>query len=409
MKFNKFKILTLIVSSFVLFSACEDDDKDKDKGPALGDIVGEWQLSSLTGGYTRTIAFLPDWPSDTTIDLSVSWEYGAAILGAYASAADQTLSSWSDDDVAPGFPRIAVFDEAGLTAYGISMVGIFYDAASAEDAGTYTVNGTYPTIRTDLTTCATAFTIPQISDQGDYEIFYSTSNVGTLTLAGDVNLGDQVLPPFDDGEVIFHEEDGEIHEMEINFLDRDAHDVRYAEVQDSWSEDDDRVIMGVNEVYVNRTTGNFQSDTTGADMAAEGYIMDASLVPWSGYLTWYAFNISAEVAVKVAAVKNPLTDLNGDGAINATDMIIYMHADNLASGGGATAFSMPYLLLVDSFTDKLNPAPVNDSDHDVDISGGAATLAAGGKMTFVVNPVCFPINELIDFDSVWEAVHDDDH
>lgn len=405
MKFNKFKILTLIVTSFVLFSACEDDDDDKDKGPVLGDIVGEWQLVQLTGDYTRTIAYLPSWPADTTIKLTASWNYASTILGPYAAAADQTLSSWSDDDVAPGFPITASFNESELIASGIDMVGTFYDAASAEDAGTYTVNGTYPTIRTNLTTCATAFTIPQISDQGDYEITYDINNIGTLTLAGDVNLGDQVLPPFDDGEVIFHEENGEVHEMEINFLDRDAHDEDYAEVQSSWSEDDDRVIMGVNEAYV--VDGSFAA--SGETMGNSAYIMSPLLVPWSGYLTWYAFNISAEISVKVAAIKNPLTDLSGDGSIDATDMIIYMHADNLAGGGGATAFSMPYLLLVDSFTDKLNPKPWNDSGHDVDISGGATTLAAGGKMTYIINPVCFPINELIDFKSTWEAMHDDDH
>ncbi|MEE8336347.1 MAG: hypothetical protein V3S48_07935 [Candidatus Neomarinimicrobiota bacterium] len=402
MKFNKFKILTLIVTSFVLFSACEDDDKDK--GPALGDIVGEWQLVGLTGDYTRTIAYLPDWPSDTTIDLTASWNYAAAILGAYAAAADQTLSSWSDDGVAPGFPIAASFSESELIASGIDMVGTFFDAASAEDAGTYTVNGTYPTIRTNLTTCATAFTIPQISDQGDYEITYDINNVGSLTLAGDVNLGDQVLPPFDDGEVIFHEEDGEIHEMEINFLDRDAHDEDYAEIQTSWSEDDDRVIMGVNEAYI--VDGAFAA--SGEAMGDSAYIMSPTLVPWSGYLTWYAFNIGAEISVKVVAVKNPLTDLSGDGSIDATDMIIYMHADNLASAGGATAFGMPYALLVNS-TNPAAPVPVDDSGHDVDISGGATTLAAGGKMTYIINPVCFPINELIDFKSTWEAVHDDDH
>lgn len=399
MKFNKIKIFTLILTSFVLFSACEDD---KDKGPALGDIVGKWQLVGLTGGYTRTIAYLPDWPTDTTIDLTVSWNYAEAVLGAYAPAADQTLNSWGDDDIAPGFPRTAVFDASTLAAFGIDMVGEFFDADKADEAGTYTVNGTYPTIRTNLETCATAFTIPQIADQGDYEITYDAMNMGTLILAGDVNLGDQVLPPFDDGMVMFTEMDGEIHQMSVDFLDRDAHDENYIEVQAAWSEDDDRVIMGVNEVYVNRTTGNFQADTTGADMSDEGYIMDASLAPWGYYLTWYGFNIGAEAKVKATAVKNPLKDLDQDGDIDATDMVIYMHADNLASGGGATAFGMPYAYLVNS-TDPAAPAVVDDSGHDIDVSGGAATIAAGGKMTYVVNPVCFPINELIDFESDWEV------
>lgn len=404
MKFNKFKILTLLLTSIVIFSACEDDEGDK--GTALGDIVGKWDLIGLTGEYTRTIAFLPGWPTDTSIVLTASWKDAANVLGAaaplFAQLVDQTLASWADDAVAPGFPKIAIFDKDGLAAYGIAMRAVFSDAESADDWGTYTINGTYPTIRTNLTTCATALTIPQIGDQGDYKITYTANNVGTLTLAGDVNLGDQVLPPFDDGVVTFTEEDGEVHELKIKFLDRDAHDVRYGEIQDSWSEDADRVIMGVNEVYVNRTTGNFQADSTGATMGAEGYIMDAALAPWSGYLTWYAFNILAEIGVKAVAVKNPLTDLDGDGDIDATDMVIYMHADNLASGGGVTGLGMPYLVLVDSFTDKLNPVPTNDSGSDF----SAASPAAGGKLMYAVNPVCFPINELIDFDSDWEIVHD---
>ena len=72
-----------------------------------------------------------------------------------------------------------------------------------------------------------------------------------------------------------------------------------------------------------------------------------------------------------------MTDLDGDGTINAVDMIVYMHMDNLASGGGKTAFGLPYALLVDS-SNPAAPAPVNDSANDWSLAGLAT--GGGGKM-----------------------------
>ena len=205
--------------------------------------------------------------------------------------------------------------------------------------------------------------------------------------------------------------------LTIDFNDRDAHDELYAQVKSTWNEGTgpgtgDRGHTGIYELPVDATTGAF--GTTGTP-AAEGYIMQTALATWGGYLTWYAFNIIAETSAKVADVKNPLTDIAGpagtpDGTIDAVDMIAYMHMDNLAVGGGATALGMPYALLVDSSTD-LNgdgvpdPVPNNDSDHDMDISGGAATIAAGGKMTYVFSTgTCFPHNETITFTADFERV-----
>ena len=173
---------------------------------------------------------------------------------------------------------------------------------------------------------------------------------------------DQVLPPFDDGEFMVNR-DVDPATFMLAFEDRDSHDSRYAEIKPSgsWSEADDRVITGLSAIPVNAAGGWDPAATT--DPVAEAYIMSATLASWGNYLTWYAFNIGAEAKVKAADVKNPLTDLNADGTIDATDMVIYMHYDNLASGGGKTSFGMPYALLVDS-SNPAAPAAVDDSAGD---------------------------------------------
>jgi hypothetical protein len=42
------------------------------------------------------------------------------------------------------------------------------DASSSGDAATYTLTGTYPTVRLDATVCRTAGTVAPIDDQGLY-------------------------------------------------------------------------------------------------------------------------------------------------------------------------------------------------------------------------------------------------
>ena len=132
--------------------------------------------------------------------------------------------------------------------------------------------------------------------------------------------------------------------------------------------------------------------------------MNAALAPWKGYLTWYAFNVSVQTGAQAQDVKNPLQDLDGSGAVDVTDMVLFMHADNLAGGGGATALGMPFALLVNS-TDPTAPVLVDDSAGDLDPSGGPATMAAGGKLTYVIaNGTCFNVDETIQFDAKFERV-----
>ena len=415
MNIKLYKIFSVALTGLILFSAC-----DKDEGTVNGDIVGTWSMVGLSGTYTRTVAVPAGEPADTEYAHVASWKDAAAVMGALAPAADQKIVKHKDNEAMTGFPQSVSYNAASLAAASIAMTLDIQDASSSGDAATYTLKGTYPTVRLDATVCRTAGTVAPIDDQGLYQVDIDpatgSDKLGNFSIAPDINLGDQVLPPFPDGKYSVNTT-GEVDKLTIDFNDRDAHDELYAQVKATWNEGTgpgtgDRGHTGIYELPVDATTGAF--GTTGTP-AAEGYIMQTALATWGGYLTWYAFNIIAETSAKVADVKNPLTDIAGpagtpDGTIDAVDMIAYMHMDNLAVGGQSTALGMPYALLVDSSTD-LNgdgvpdPVPNNDSDHDMDISGGAATIAAGGKMTYVFSTgTCFPHNETITFTADFERV-----
>ena len=398
MKSRIFKISSLIVAGMILFSACEDEDNS----PNLGDAVGTWQLSGLTGLYTRVVVTKTGVAhSADAYPLVANWKDAAAFSAAtgadaalVAGSTNQTLASFKAGDNAPGFPRSAAFDAAALAAVGISMKVELLDSKSKTTKGTYTVKGTYPSLRLDETLCQTYLMIPppQINDTGDWTANYDT---GVFELAPVVGI-DQVLPPFNDGKFTVNR-DVEPAAFTLNFLDRDGHDSQYSQVKTTWAEADDRVVSGLNGLPVNAAGGWDPTATT--DPTSEAYIMSAALASWGGFLTWYAFNISAETTVKATDVKNPLTDLDGDGAITPVDMVVYMHADNLAGGGGVTAFGMPYALLVNS-TNPAAPAAVDDSAADFALAGLAT--GAGGKMKYVITKgVCMPVNETIQFNSSW--------
>ena len=402
MKSRIFKMSSLIIAGMILFSACEDEDNS----PNLGDAVGTWQLSGLTGLYTRTVITKAGVAhSADAYPLVANWKDAAAFSAAtgadaalVAGSTNQTLTTFKAGDNAPGFPRSAAFDAAALAAVGISMKVELLDSKSKTTKGTYTVKGTYPSLRLDETLCRTYLMIPppQINDTGDWTANYDT---GVFELAPVVGI-DQVLPPFNDGKFTVNR-DVEPAAFTLNFLDRDGHDSQYSQVKTTWAEADDRVVSGLNGLPVNAAGGWDPTATT--DPTSEAYIMSPALASWGGFLTWYAFNISAETTVKATDVKNPLTDLDGDGAITPVDMVVYMHADNLAGGGGVTAFGMPYALLVNS-TNPAAPAAVDDSAADFALAGLAT--GAGGKMKYVITKgVCMPVNETIQFNSSWtEAV-----
>jgi hypothetical protein len=282
------------------------------------------------------------------------------------------------------------------------MKGVFDDAPSKDKPGTYKITGTYPSIRLNTETCTPYLTVPQINDQGNYTLNFDT---GVITLSPATDI-EQVLPPFPDGKFTI---DGDAGKLTIDFLDRDNHSSRYSEVMAAWSEADDRVISGLSQLPVH-TAGNYfttpDDPGAGADLSSSAYIASPSLAAWGGYLTWYAFNVVAETSVKVADVKNPLTDLDGDGSITPIDMIVYMHADNLATGGSVSAFGIPYTMLVDS-SNPAAPAAVNDSATEAGPAlfalAGLAT-ASGGIMQFtILSGLCMPVDETIEFKSQWTS------
>ncbi len=274
----------------------EDSEEEVDA------IIGTWELSALTGTYIRDVAQPTD-SDPTTYALTASWNYAAVIMGNDASAGDQTLAYYSVGDTLLNNTS-SLSSSAYLTAEGVAMTGVF------NDQNVYTLNGTYPFLRLDEDACNTYQTVSQISDQGYYEVVYNDNNTGgTLIIAPDASLGSQNLPPFDDGVVTFTNDSNTLN---IQFEDRDAHDIDYAEVMTTWSETDDRKTMGIAQAPIDPSTGAFISSSD--SLASSGYIISTELVHWSGYMTWYAFCFSAEMQY-LAAATGTLSDSNGNGSL----------------------------------------------------------------------------------------------
>jgi len=404
MKSRLMKVSSLFLAGVLMFSACEDDAA----GSVNGDIVGTWKLIDLSGTYTRTV------DTDEPISHFGQWNLADAILGAQAPLALIPFVTHEKGDVMTGFPVTSSNDSDGLAASGINMTLTTQDATSAGEGATYTLTGKYPTIRTDLDACRTAATVADIEDQGKYWVDWGypgdkynsgalVADPGNFMIQRDPQItGEQVLPPFHDGSAtVTLGVNGAPDVANLSFLDRDSHSDRYAEVMSTWSEADDRQISAVFELPVDPNTGAFSTEGT---PAAEGYVMNAQFQPWTFFWTWYAMNVVVQTSFQAADVKNPLGDLDGDGTIGVGDMVVFMHADNLAGGGGATALGMPFAALVDS-SDPAKPVIVNDSQRIFDASGGAATMAAGGKLTYVIDSgTCFNVDETIQFDAKFERV-----
>ena len=243
MKRNLTKYLSLFLGGILLFSACEED-----KVVNLGDAVGTWDLVGLTGTYERKV-ITKDGVANSAdaYPLVANWVDAATFAGAAGAdaafvkaATAQTLAAFKAGDNAPGFPRTAVFNAAQLAATGIQMTVDLLDSKSKDTPGTYTVKGTYPSLRLDPDKCSTYLMLPppQINDTGDWTVNYDT---GIFTLSPVVDI-DQVLPPFPDGKFKVNR-DVDPATFNLDFLDRDGHDALYSQVQNSWDEAGDRVII----------------------------------------------------------------------------------------------------------------------------------------------------------------------
>ena len=122
-------------------------------------------------------------------------------------------------------------------------------------------------------------------------------------------------------------------EKHIDYIDEDGHDVRYANVQDN-------VITGYN-LQFNDADGNIASADNPAVLNPAykgGYFKSEALLNsnYSYQMTFYFYNAGLSLRAQAADAKNPLTDLDGDGSVGVTDMVMFMHYDNLAGGGGVT-------------------------------------------------------------------------
>ena len=394
-----YKIFTGALMSVMIFSACEDAKEDVNVIEEVilnnGDIVGEWTLVALDGLYTRTA----DMPTGVDSMNKVAYWKDAAALGLPVATGAQTIFTLKQDYPMPGFPRPASYDKTTLAAFSIAMTLTAQDAATVGAAATYTLKGTYPTVRLDEANCRTAGTVAPIDDQGTYTINKNPRTgvvkAGNFAIAPDINLGDQVLPPFPDGTYNV----ADSSKLTISFYDRDAHDVLYADVKDTWDEAADRGATGIFELPVDPTTGAFALSTDPG--AAEAYIMSATLASWGGYLTAYALVVQGELQYLAAVAATgaiTVTDVDADGAITSADLAYYMATNPTST---TQALGLPYSLLVSAATGAV--VFTNDSGHDLDLSGGAATAALGGKLTFhFPTGVCFPHNETITFSSKFE-------
>ena len=396
-----YKIFTGALMGFMIFSACEDEKEVVNVIEEVivnnGDIVGSWNLISLKGTYARSA----DMPAGVDSMNKTAYWKDAENLGLPAETGAQTLFTLKQDYPMPGFPQVASYDKATLAAFSIAMTLTAQDAASVGLAATYTLKGTYPTTRLDEINCRTAGTVAPIDDQGLYYVNKNTRTgvvrAGNFSIAPDINLGDQVLPPFPDGT--YNVADSST--LTISFYDRDAHDVLYAEVKDTWTEATDRGSTGIFEMPVDATTGAFAATGTSA---AEGYVQSPLLASWGGYFTFYTLVYGAEVQYLTAlllAGALTLPDVDGVPGPTAGDFAIYMYSNPT----NVTQFGLPYSAIV---TPGTGGAPVfaNDSDHDLDVSSPTTgSHLTGGKLTFhFPTGTCFPHNETITFDSVFERI-----
>jgi len=395
-----YKIFTGALMSVMIFSACEDAKEDVKVVEEVivnnGDIVGAWNLTGLVGTYARPV----DMPTGTDSIVKYAYWKDAAKLGIDPEVTKQAIITLKQDYPMPGFPQTASYDKTTLAAFSIAMTLTAQDAATVGAGATYTLKGTYPTTRLDDINCRTSPTVAPIDDQGLYYVNKNTRTgvvkAGNFSIAPDINLGDQVLPPFPDGTYNV----ADSSKLTIGFYDRDAHDVLYAEVKDTWDEAADRGSTGIFEMPVDATTGAFAA--TG-DRAAEGYVQSPLLASWGGYYTAYALVVNGELlylAGAAAAGLITVADADADGAITQADFIAYMA---LNPTNTTQALSLPYSLLVKVTATGI--VVTNDSDHDLDLSGGAATAALGGKLTFhFPTGTCFPHNETITFEAVFERI-----
>ena len=112
---------------------------------------------------------------------------------------------------------------------------------------------------------------------------------------------------------------------------------------------------------------------TAVALGPSAYVMDPALATWGYYLTFYALNIQGFVKVLIATV----ADITNEA--EAMAYIVTNAAFISVAGIPVTT------LLTDDSAGDFNPA----------------AAGAGGKLTYNVNAVCIPVNEVIEFETTW--------
>lgn len=357
MQFHRSRLWFTVFGLILFVTACEEEARDDQ----VGSLVGSWQLTALSVDWVRDVASPEGTDPDTVYTLSASWDEAESIFGSEAHKADQILAAFTVGDT--------ILDTtAAFTAIVLEYMQIAMTATFNEDF-TYILAGTYPALRLVPDSCLTELVIPQIYDTGNYEVNYLTGKFGISPGAFDM-----LLPPFDDGQVALSNDS---QTLTISYTDRDAHDQLIAEIGRSWNESEDRVIHGAGELPVDIVTGVFSE--TGL-LGRTGYIMDTggSLEKWGGYLTFYALTTRGYADMLIA------TDV-----VNTYEEALTYIGQLALTGQTEPTTGIPYATLL-----------TDDSGRDFD----PADIQAGGKLTYVINPVCVPVNEIIYFETTWNRI-----
>ena len=428
-------ILKYLVIFPILLISFSCDETITDSTVYNGDLVGSWMLTDLVGSYTYTVA-LPDdsWNADTSFGIKARWDGADALfsgnLAAYSDAGNLWLSEVKKDSIIPGVTTEKIFTLADLQLDTIGLIGVFEDAPSAGAYATYKMKGVYPSVGYNYGTCATALDKPDMGDQGIYTWDQTTYN---FTIKRDPDIGgSQVLPAFDDGMLTYTDET--MNTINIKFKDRDAHSSLYTEIPNqTWNEGAHPSVNGINSGgdrsymafppvvavanmgYGDTFIGAYDpnSQTHNSPGIGPAYIYNPALAYWSNYMTWYAFNFTAEVGAKLDPTKadNFIGDVDGNGTVESADLVAYMVGTIQAGAGSSTVtpFGVPYANIIDADSlavyattsgvgGKGNGLLKDDSGHDL-----GADVATGGRMKYTIihNDCAVPADVIIDFNTTF--------
>jgi hypothetical protein len=355
MRLHSIRIWPAALAVIILVGHC-DEEKELDNA---GSLVGHWQLSELRVDWVRDIAQPAGNPADTVYLVTGRLVDSLVFADVPAFMTPQTIAAFAIGDTI--LDTVATLNSVLLEILEISMTATF------NEDFTYSITGTYPTLRLVIDSCRTEMIIPQIFDSGIYEADYLNGRFG-------IQPGpyDQVLPTFDDGQLVFYNNG---ITAEIIFIDRDGHDQLAEGYGEGWDESR-RVIHGAADLPVG-LDGAFSSRGW---LSPTGFIRDRSgrSSRWGNFLTLYALTI------KVAAEA-----LIADSSVTYEEALMLL--EQSAEDGleeDITGLDIPYTTLLGT----------DDSIEEFD----ETNAAGGGKLRYeIVNPVCIPIKEIIEYTTTW--------